>query len=109
LISIAVFVLLVAALGYLFGWLTGKYLKWDRDVIVTLTFNGGMRNISAGTVLAITYFPAPVAVPVVIGMLFQQFLATSYGHMLHRYYGTGENLKEYVSKENELRDSSIAQ
>ncbi|MNG35685.1 hypothetical protein D3C84_1224860 [compost metagenome] len=44
-----------------------------------------MRNISAGAVLAVSYFPAPVAVPVVLGMVFQQLLASLAGFLLsHR-------------------------
>ena len=45
-----------------------------------------MRNISAGAVLATTYFPAAVAVPVVLGMLFQQMLASFFGYSLDKYY-----------------------
>ncbi|MCY9341001.1 bile acid:sodium symporter family protein, partial [Bacillus haynesii] len=44
----------------------------------------GMRNISAGAVLATGFFPPQVAVPVVIGMLFQQVLAALFGHLLAR-------------------------
>ncbi|MNN84311.1 hypothetical protein D3C81_2014590 [compost metagenome] len=51
---------------------------------VALVFNGGMRNISAGAVLAVTYFPAPVAVPVVLGMVFQQMMASLVGLVLGR-------------------------
>ncbi|MNY74734.1 hypothetical protein D3C86_2138360 [compost metagenome] len=43
-----------------------------------------MRNISAGAVLAVSYFPAPVAVPVVLGMVFQQLLASAVGFILGR-------------------------
>lgn len=49
-----------------------------------LRINGGMRNISAGAVLAVTYFPAPVAVPVVLGMVFQQMMASLVGLVLGR-------------------------
>lgn len=51
---------------------------------MALVFNGGMRNISAGAVLAVTYFPAPVAVPVVLGMVFQQMMASLVGLVLSR-------------------------
>ncbi|MFS0556048.1 bile acid:sodium symporter family protein [Brevibacillus sp. 179-C9.3 HS] len=82
LLGMAVLVLIVAILGYLMGWGIAKLFGWERDVIVTLTFNSGMRNISAGAVMAITYFPAPVALPVVLGMLFQQTLASTFGKFL---------------------------
>lgn len=82
LLGTAALVLLLASLGYILGWLIAKSFRWKRDVIVTLTFNSGMRNISAGAVVAISYFPAPVALPVVLGMLFQQMLASVFGHFL---------------------------
>ncbi|MFC3885145.1 bile acid:sodium symporter family protein [Bacillus songklensis] len=85
-VSIACVVFMLSFSGYLFSWLVGTWLKRGREEIVVLTFTGGMRNISAGAVLAVSYFPAAVAVPVVLGILFQQVLASFYGHMLHRYY-----------------------
>lgn len=85
----------VSASGYLFSWMIGKFLKWNKDDVVTLMFTGGMRNISAGAVLAISYFEPAVAVPVVIGMLFQQVLASFFGHLLHK-----SNNKPISGKEN---------
>lgn len=82
LIALAVLVLVLAIMGYVMGWVLAKLFGWKRDTIVTLTFNSGMRNISAGAVMAITYFPAPVALPVVLGMLFQQILASTFGKLL---------------------------
>ncbi|EJL24204.1 bile acid:sodium symporter family protein [Brevibacillus sp. BC25] len=82
LVGMAVLVLVVAILGYVMGWGIARLFGWERDIIVTLTFNSGMRNISAGAVMAITYFPAPVALPVVLGMLFQQILASTFGKFL---------------------------
>ncbi|MED4781020.1 bile acid:sodium symporter family protein [Brevibacillus choshinensis] len=82
LVGLAVLVLFLAIIGYVFGWFVSRIFGWNRDVIVTLTFNSGMRNISAGAVMAISYFPAPVALPVVLGMLFQQILASAFGKFL---------------------------
>jgi len=82
LIGLAVLVLALAIVGYLIGWLVARLFGWKRDIIVTLTFNSGMRNISAGAVMAVTYFPAAVALPVVLGMLFQQTLASTFGKFL---------------------------
>lgn len=86
LISITVMVFFIAATGYLFSFLIGKLIRSDRDTVVSLTFSGGMRNISAGAVIAVTYFSPAVAVPVVVGMLFQQVLASFAGYLLARYY-----------------------
>jgi predicted Na+-dependent transporter len=84
LLAMALLLLLLASSGYLVGWGLGKLCKWERDVTVTLTFNCGMRNITAGAVLAASYFAPPVALPVVLGMLFQQSLASLFGSFLQR-------------------------
>lgn len=86
LFSIIIVVFIIAFTGYLFSFLMGIRMKMDRENVVALTFLGGMRNISAGAVLAVSYFPAQVAVPVVVGMLFQQILASNFGHFVDRYY-----------------------
>jgi bile acid:Na+ symporter, BASS family len=86
LVSIIVTVFFIALSGYLLSFIIGVFFKSGRDNVVTLTFTGGMRNISAGAVIAVSYFPASVAVPVVVGMLFQQTLASLNGHFLNRYY-----------------------
>lgn len=86
LVNIGIVVFLIAFSGYLFAFTIGKLLKLDKETIITLTFTGGMRNISAGAVIAVSYFPPAVAVPVVLAMLFQQVLASLYGAMLTRHY-----------------------
>lgn len=86
LVQIILVVLFIAFSGYLFAFLLGKALKFDQQMNVAFTFLGGMRNISAGAVIAISYFPPAVVVPVVIGMLFQQTLASLYGSFLDKHY-----------------------
>lgn len=86
LIFICMMILLISFSGYLLSWFIGTMLHFNKEDIVTITFTGGMRNISAGAVVAITYFPPAVAVPVILGMLFQQSLASFYGHFLERHY-----------------------
>ncbi|MFQ3544907.1 bile acid:sodium symporter family protein [Halobacillus rhizosphaerae] len=87
LLAIGATVLALAMLAYATGYAAGKLFKQQQDVIVSLTYNSGMRNISGGAVIAITYFPAPVAVPVIVGMLFQQILASFTGFILSRKSG----------------------
>lgn len=84
--GIVLVVFFIALTGYWLSFFTGKLLKKDRGTVVALTFTGGMRNISAGAVLAVSYFPPAVAVPVVVGMLFQQVLASLNGAALGKYY-----------------------
>jgi predicted Na+-dependent transporter len=86
LISIILVVFLIAATGYVFSFFIGRLIRSDRDTVISLTFSGGMRNISAGAVIAVTYFPPAVAVPVVVGMLFQQVLASFTGYVMARYF-----------------------
>lgn len=74
----------VVAGGYLIGYGSSRLLRFGYDVDVTMTFNCGMRNISAGAVLAITYFPPQVTLPVIIGMCFQQIMASTFGFSLFR-------------------------
>src|SRR5699024_7676971 len=71
LLKVAVTMFFVAASGYMIAWFIATRLKQSQENIISLTFSSGMRNISAGAVIAVQYFPGPVAVPVVVGMLFQ--------------------------------------
>ncbi|RKD25157.1 hypothetical protein BEP19_04335 [Ammoniphilus oxalaticus] len=82
LLIIAAAVGAIAFIGYLCSRLIGKLLNWKREEIVTLTFCGGMRNITTGAVIAIAYFPYEVSIPVVLAMVFQQVLASLAGRFL---------------------------
>ncbi len=75
LVIIVVFIISVS--GYIFAYLLSKML-WSDDVEMktAFLFTAGMRNIALGIVIATTYFPSKVAMPVVFGMLFQQVLAS---------------------------------
>lgn len=86
LILIILVVSVITITGYIFSFLLAKWLKYDRPILVSFTFIGGMRNISAGSVIAITYFPPEVIVPVVTGMIFQQAIASLYASFLDRHY-----------------------
>lgn len=86
LISIVAAVFFLAVSGYWISFLLGRLMKKDQSTVVALVFTGGMRNISSGAVIAVTFFPAAVAVPVVVGMLFQQVLASTNGTILEKYY-----------------------
>lgn len=76
----------VALSGYFFSWLLGVLTKRQKDETIAMIYTGGMRNISAGAVMAVSFFPPQVAVPVVIGMLFQQILAALYGQAIRLMY-----------------------
>lgn len=94
LVEIALVVMVLASVGYVIGGVVAKLMHWDEDVVVAMMFNGGMRNISTGAILAVSYFPPPVAVPVVLAMLFQQSLAALSGHLLNHYFAWQKSRKQ---------------
>lgn len=69
-------VLFIAISGYTFSFILSRLFWKSQADQATFVFNAGMRNIAVGVVLATTYFPSKVAMPVVFGMLFQQVLAS---------------------------------
>ncbi|MEK4387051.1 bile acid:sodium symporter family protein [Solibacillus sp. FSL W7-1464] len=81
-------VLFLAVSGYVFSLLLGR-LFWKSEADqATFVFNGGMRNIAVGVVIATTYFPSKVAMPVVFGMLFQQVLASIFYKIIQKNSAT---------------------
>lgn len=85
LIGVILFVFILAASGYGLALIFGHLLFRNTKTVTSLVFLGGMRNIAVGTVIAVTYFPAKVAMPVVFGMLFQQVLASLYAKVVNKY------------------------
>jgi len=68
-------ILLVVAFGYVAGALVPRKLGYDRKTTAAVTYSVGIRNLSAGLVIALGHFPTLTIVPVVVSMLFQQPLA----------------------------------
>lgn len=81
-ILVALVILVLAAGGYIFGWFVARIMKQDQETTVSLIYGIGMRNISTGAVIAAAYFPGEVVFPVMIGTLFQQVLAATFGKVL---------------------------
>ncbi len=84
LIVVIIFVLILSISGYTFAMLLGRFIWKDTSILTTFVFIGGMRNIAVGVVVATTYFPAKVAMPVVFGMLFQQVLASLFSKLIQK-------------------------
>ena len=80
--GVALCILLLAAAGYFLGYGAAAALRMKREDKVSVMYGSGMRNISAGAVIAAAYFPGEVMFPVMIGTLFQQVLAASFGTLL---------------------------
>ena len=55
-------VFFLCLLGFFLGYWAGRLLKLDFPTVQTVALNAGMRNISAGAVLAEAYFPGDVPV-----------------------------------------------
>ena len=77
-------ILLLAFSGYVLGWLLARLFRQNREITVSMIYGSGMRNISAGAVIAVAYFPPEVVFPVMIGTLFQQVLAALFGVLITR-------------------------
>lgn len=80
----ALCILSLAAGGYLLGWMLAHVLRMGRDNAVSVMYGAGMRNISAGAVIAAAYFPGETLFPVMIGTLFQQVLAAGFGSWISK-------------------------
>ncbi len=93
LVGVAAFICVFAACGYALGMIVARAMRCSDAQTASMTFLVGMRNISAGAVIAGEFFPGEVMFPVVIGTLFQQVLAASFGNLLRRM-GKRESLRQ---------------
>ncbi|UOF92581.1 bile acid:sodium symporter family protein [Fodinisporobacter ferrooxydans] len=84
--------ILVAGFGYLIGHFSGVAARLKPVTRIAMTYNVGMRNISAGITIATQYFGHDVSIPVVLAMLFQQPFATFvyWLYMRKTHDGTGK-------------------
>ncbi|MEG6586125.1 bile acid:sodium symporter [Dendrosporobacter sp. 1207_IL3150] len=78
--------LLIVSTGYFVGYL-GSYVLKDRskESVLTMIYNVGIRNNACGLVLALSYFPPAVAIPITLSILYQQPLATIIPH-IYNYF-----------------------
>ncbi|KJS16354.1 MAG: bile acid:sodium symporter [Peptococcaceae bacterium BRH_c4b] len=86
LVKMLLVILLLVMSGYYLGY-AGSFVLRDRrrSTVAAMIYNVGMRNISFGSVLAVAYFPAAVAVPVTLAMLYQQPLAAAVSYLFSRF------------------------
>ena len=73
LVKVMLAVFLICLFGFLAGYWCGKALHLDYPTCETLCLNTGLRNVSAGAVLAMQYFPPAAMFPVAFTPLFLQF------------------------------------
>ncbi|WP_295587213.1 bile acid:sodium symporter family protein [uncultured Oscillibacter sp.] len=70
-------------LGFFLGYWAGRAMGVDFPTLVTMSLNTGIRNIAAGSVLAIAYFPGDVLFPVAFSPLFLQATTAVIVKVLH--------------------------
>ena len=70
-------------LGFFLGYWAGRAMGVDFPTLVTMSLNSGIRNIAAGSVLAIAYFPTDVLFPVAFSPLFLQATTAVIVKILH--------------------------
>ena len=86
LVQIGAFVLVFTVFTYAIGVGVARLLRRGRADTVTIGYACGLRNISAGAVIAGQYFPGtPVIVPAMVGTLLQQILAAGFGAIVRRF------------------------
>lgn len=94
-IKLLMVILIVSCSGYILGFLSSYILKGHkREQMVAMIYNIGMRNNALGVVLAITYFPPAVALPVTLSMLYQQPLAAVVKILVESFYKRRHTTKE---------------
>lgn len=81
--AVTLVVLVLCAGSFWLGYQAARLARLDFPSAMSVSLNTGLRNISAGAVLAAQYFPAEVMFPVVISSLFMQLLASLAVRRLH--------------------------
>jgi len=74
----------LTSIGFLLSKLSAIIVRCNNERTVTLTFLGGLRNISGITTIAVTFFPEAAALPALLGMVFQHSLSAIMGKLLLR-------------------------
>lgn len=64
--------LIMVAGGFLIGWLFPRLFKFNHKITTSCIFCSGIRNTSAGLVIAIGHLPTLASIPILIAMFFQQ-------------------------------------
>lgn len=65
----------IVLLSYGFGYISSMK-EQERANKITMSYASGIRNVSLGAVIALTYFTPQTAMPILIGILLQQPIAT---------------------------------
>lgn len=92
LVGIMLLMLCFAVCSFLAGMALARRLSNGDDArFVAVSFCCGIRNVTAGAVLASQYFGPEVMYPAIIATPFQQVLAAAFGRIMERTLGDGSN------------------
>lgn len=85
LFGMAAFILAYCLFGFALGFVIAYVRKLEDSQLIASCFCTGLRNISAGCVIAAQFFGGSVVFPVMMGTLFQQILASFAGSFMTKY------------------------
>jgi tagaturonate reductase len=71
-----------SAAGFVLSKFTASVFKCDTGKSVAVFFCGALRNISAVTTIAVTFFPEAAVLPALLGIVFQQTISVVMGKLL---------------------------
>jgi len=77
-------VILLNALGYLFGWFAAKLFRFERSYQITLSIEIGMQNAGLGVALALKHFQPETALPGALFAVWCIITAAGMTRWLHR-------------------------
>jgi len=77
-------VILLNALGYLFGWFAAKLFRFERSYRITLSIEIGMQNAGLGVALALKHFQPETALPGALFAVWCIITAAGMTRWLHR-------------------------
>jgi len=73
--------ILFSAGGFIISKFAAVAVRCNSEKSVTMFFCGGLRNISAVTTIAVTFFPESAALPALLGIVFQQTISAIMGKL----------------------------
>jgi predicted Na+-dependent transporter len=71
-----------SAAGFVSSKFTASVFKCNTEKNAAVFFCGGLRNISAVTTIAVTFFPEAAVLPALLGIVFQQTISVIMGKLL---------------------------
>ena len=98
LVKVMAVVFLLCLAGFLSGYWAAKALGLSYMGRLTMCFCAGMRNISAGAVLASQYFPAEVLFPVAFSPIFLQLTTSVVAKILQSIPSAKAHARELAEK-----------